>query len=228
MTARISVAIDGPAGAGKSTVARRLAQVLGFAYLDTGAMYRAVTWKAIREEVSPGDEAAMADLVEGCRIELQTDMTSRETVVWLDGEDVSAFLRRPEVNKLVSRVAAIAAVREKMVERQRLLAAGGGIVAEGRDVGTEIIPEAQVKFYLTASPGERAARRWAQLRQQGLAVSQESIEAEIRERDRQDSQREVGPLKVARGAIVVDTTGKTEDEVMAILVGYCPAQGEGG
>ncbi len=225
MIGRITVAIDGPAGAGKSTVARRLARTLGLAYLDTGAMYRAVTWKAIREEIDPGDGRALAALVDGCGLELQADAVTGDTVVWLDGENVSVFLRRPEVNRLVSRVAAVPAVRERMVGRQRQLAAGGGVVAEGRDVGTEILPGAEVKFFLTASVGERAARRWDELRQQGFAVSRESIEGEIRERDRQDSQREVGPLKMAPGAILVDTTGKTADEVVAILVEHCAADG---
>ena len=198
------IAIDGPAGAGKSTVGRALASGLGLEYLDTGAMYRGVTVAALRRNLDPADAAAVADLARRVRI----DVGAREVLV--DGEDATEAIRSDEVNASVSTVAANPAVRAELVERQRAWAqARGGGVLEGRDIGSVVFPDAVLKVYLTASPLERAQRR---AEESGGDVA--AIAASIEERDRKDSARADGPLVEANGAVVVDTTGRTVAEIL--------------
>ncbi len=209
----IVVAIDGPAGSGKSTLARLLAAKLGFRYLDSGALYRSLTWKALRTGVSPADGAGLARLLDGSRIELE-DVGGRHRVL-LDGEDVSGPVRGPEVTGAVSKVAAHPEVRERMVPRQRAYAGrGGGVVAEGRDMGTVIFPDAAVKVFLDATAEERSRRRALETgRPHGVEA------ASMETRDREDSTREIAPLRIAPDAVVVDTTGLSVDEVLEALLG---------
>jgi cytidylate kinase len=206
------VAIDGPAGAGKSTVARKLAERLGWRFLDTGAFYRAVTLKALRAGISPSDAESVARAAREARI--QVLFTGGVQTVLLDDEDVSVAIRSPDVSKSVPTVAAHARVREAMVPRQREFAAQGRVVAEGRDMGTVVFKDAGVKFYLDADPTVRAARR--ALERGDADVSK--VEAEQRERDRQDSTRDVAPLTAAPDAIRVDSTGLTVEEVVEKLL----------
>ena len=210
------IAIDGPAGAGKSTVARRVSRALGFTYLDTGAMYRSLAWKALQHGIASDDfltlEATAQDLI----IEfspLQDDGTQQVTV---DGEDVTTQIRMPEVSDLTSRISAIAAVRSVIVDQQRRVAkaAALGVVLEGRDIGTVVFPDAALKIFLTAGPEERARRRVEELRSRGLEVDAEKTLAELIERDERDSSRETSPLTMAADAIAVDTDGVGADGVV--------------
>jgi cytidylate kinase len=212
-TDALVVSIDGPAGSGKSTLARALAKGLGpsWAYLDTGAMYRAVTLAALRRGVALDDAVALAALAAGVVLSL-----SRDGRVVLDGEDVTAALRTPEVNAAVSLVAANAAVRQVMVRHQRAFAAQHGkTVAEGRDIGTVVFPDAVVKIWLDASPAERASRRAAEMEAAGGRESAEGVRESIERRDRLDRERAVAPLVRAAGAVSIDTTGKTPEQVLA-------------
>jgi cytidylate kinase len=205
------VTIDGPAGAGKSTVARGVAARLGWRFLDTGAMYRAVALAALRRGMNPDDEAALGNLVE--RIEVALDGAT----VRLDGEDVSAAIRTPEVAVASSRVASCPAVRARLVEWQRRFAEGGPTVTEGRDQGTVVFPTADCKVFLTASPAERASRRCAELAAGGRSVDRDEVLREQNERDARDSRRAIGPLRPAADALIVDTTGLAIDDVIALI-----------
>ncbi len=211
------VAIDGPAGAGKSTVASEVARRLGFTRIETGALYRAVALLAQRRGVALDDEPALARLAEAIdvRFEPQADGTNR---VLLAGEDVTEALRAPQVSEAASRVAALPAVRAALLDLQRRLGEGGGVVLEGRDIGTVVFPDAEVKIFLTASAEERAARRLAELRARGIAADPKQVLEAIERRDAQDAGRAVAPLVAAEDAVVVDSTGRTVDEVARRIV----------
>jgi cytidylate kinase len=222
---RARIAIDGPAGSGKSTVSRMLAQRLGLRHIDTGAMYRAVTLKAQRAGVGPGDGKALRSLAEASDIDLGPD-----GAVFLDGADVTSEIRSAEVTAEVSEVAAHPGVREVLVEIQRRLAQGGG-VAEGRDIGTVVLPDADLKVFLTASREERARRRLADetdgayeaayggaYEGRGRGSGLAEVLADIDRRDRLDSEREASPLKVAPDALVIDTTSKTPAETVDEII----------
>lgn len=212
------VALDGPAGSGKSTVAKQLAQRLGWAHLDTGAMYRAVTWQAMQRGIPPGDGAAVAALAEAAHIELDP-ATGRVTI---DGADVTAPIRTQAVDAGVSVVAAIAEVRRVMRRHQRAFATRvGRVVAEGRDMGTRVFPDAILKVFLVATVEERVRRRVAELRGKGAGVDPEAVRKALVERDRQDASRDEDPLRPAGDAVEVDTTGRTPaqvvDQILALV-----------
>ena len=199
------IAIDGPAASGKSTAARLLAKRLGYLYLDTGIMYRALTWKALRDKVDIKNSKALSELVKSTRISLKPK-SDLNIQVYLDGKDITSFIRSPEVNKYVSLVSTAGGLRKVMVAQQREIARCGSLVAEGRDMGTVVFPRADVKIFLQASFEERAKRRWKENKERGLSLATEEVEAELANRDRIDSQRETSPLRRAKGAIVINNT----------------------
>ena len=211
-----TVAIDGPVGSGKSTVARRLAERLGFLYIDTGAMYRAATWKAMQSGVDLNDYSAVARLID--RTEIRLDRSG--DAVWCDGRDVREEIRRPEVSRATSPVADNPAVRRRLVELQQKMGEHGGVVMEGRDIGTVVFPDADVKVYLDASPEVRAERRTSELRAAGVDVDYEETLRDLIERDRRDRSRPVGALRIAEGAIVLDSTRLTVEEVVERIERY--------
>ena len=219
MTKLLTIALDGPAGAGKSTIARRLARELDILYLDTGAMYRAVGLKALRQGISMRSEQDIAKMLETTRLDIVFD--SQEQHILLDGEDVSELIRTPQISLAASDVSALPVVRLKLVELQREIAAKQPLILDGRDIGSFVLPDARCKFFLTASEDERARRRLHDLKSRGDQQSTfEAIKQDIAYRDRQDSQRSLAPLCQADDAILVDTTEMTIDEVVATLLQY--------
>lgn len=199
------VAIDGPVGAGKSTVARALARALGFGYLNTGAMYRAVAVAARAAGIDPDSPTAIAQLQ---KILATLSITFNGERVLLDGHDISDVISDPVIGDLASRFSAIAIVRDKMRDLQRAAGREGGVVMEGRDIGTAIFPDAEVKFFLVADVAVRAARRYAELARKGVATTLEEVAEQLEERDRRDAERAIAPLRRADDAIVIDSTGR--------------------
>lgn len=205
------VAIDGPSGAGKSTLAKRVAKELRFTYLDTGAIYRALALKILRRRVDLNDTAALSAIVQDSDIDLRG--RDGQLQVILDGQDVSALIRTPEVSQMASKASAIPLVRYRLLDLQRELGRRGNVVAEGRDIGTVVFPDAQVKIYLDASIEERARRRCHELRAAGREVSLAETISEMKERDKRDSERDIAPLRKADDALAVDSSGLTADAV---------------
>lgn len=214
---RVNIAIDGPAGAGKSTVAKKLAAELGYTYIDTGAMYRALTWKVLQEQADPENESAVLNILQQMHLEL--DMKNGNVFVTVDEKDVTDAIRQQDVTSLVSFTARHARIRSEMVEKQKKLAEKGGTVMDGRDIGTAVLPDASFKFFLNATVEERAKRRHAEQLQKGMQSDLTQLQTEIAERDRIDSERETAPLKKADDALEVDTTAMTIDEVVSFLLG---------
>jgi len=210
------IAIDGPSGAGKSTLAKKLAADLGFIYLDTGAMYRALALKILRQGVDLADDQKLAELVNSTSVDLQCDRAELE--VLLDGKNVASEIRTPAVSQMASKASALKLVRERMLELQRRLGERGSVVAEGRDIGTVVFPDAQVKIFLSASAAERARRRCAELRAAGQPVDLDVTLREIEERDQRDSERALAPLRKADDALVIDSSNSTADEVAACVL----------
>lgn len=206
------IAIDGPSGAGKSTAARRLAVRLGYIYIDTGAMYRAIGWKAKREGIDPADEAKLVDLCGRTEVTIKKDNSDPRFSV--DGIDVTGEIRTPEMGMMASAVSKSPAVRARLLTLQRELGRGGGVVMDGRDIGTVVFPDADVKFYLEASAGERGKRRYLELKAKGMDVDRARITKEIEERDRQDSGRALAPLKKADDALLIDSSAMSIDDVL--------------
>jgi pantoate ligase / CMP/dCMP kinase len=218
------VAIDGPAGAGKSTVARQVARELGLLYLDSGAMYRAVTWLALQKGLDPQDEVAVAELIQDCHIRLMPSgddpaFAAYPSRIWINGEEVTQAVRSPEVTAQVSAIAAQPVVRATLLKQQQQYGAEGGVVMEGRDIGTQVFPHAELKIFLTASVTERAKRRQRDLQAQNQPViNLEDLERAIDERDRKDSTRRVAPLRKAADALELQTDDLTIEEVVAKIV----------
>jgi len=217
MPGKYSIAIDGPAGAGKSTVARGVARALGYRYVDTGAMYRAVTLKALDQNVDLDDGEALTGLAINTTIDIIEDKGKNITVL-MDGRDVSEGIRDPRVSRNVSRVARVEGVRRVLADAQSVMAASGGVVMEGRDIGTVVIPQADFKFYIVASPLERARRRARELEAKGHQVNLEELAGEIEARDFMDSSREVNPLRPAGDAVFIDCSEMTAEEVVSFIV----------
>ncbi|BAY17241.1 cytidylate kinase [Nostoc sp. HK-01] len=216
------IAIDGPAGAGKSTVARQVAAELGLVYLDTGAMYRAMTWLVVQKGIALDDECAIAELAHTCNIELTPSSDLKSPVrVWIDDVDITQEIRTVEVTSKVSAIAAQSAVRQALVKQQQNWGKKGGLVAEGRDIGSHVFPDAEVKIFLTASVTERARRRQQDFKKQGQPeVSLEQLERDIAERDWKDSTRKVSPLQKAADAVELQTDGMNISEVAAQIINY--------
>ncbi|KYD09872.1 (d)CMP kinase [Saccharococcus caldoxylosilyticus] len=212
MRKRINIAIDGPAAAGKSTVAKMIAKRLSYIYIDTGAMYRALTYRALQQGIALDDEQALISLLKDTYIELRPSHEGQ--LVLVNGEDVTNVIRSKEVTNAVSLVAKHPLVREEMVARQRALAKNGGVVMDGRDIGTHVLPNAEVKVFLKASVEERARRRHKENIARGFPSDLETLKKEIARRDQLDSEREVAPLKKAEDAIEIDTTSLSIEEVV--------------
>ncbi|MDH7481494.1 MAG: (d)CMP kinase [Armatimonadota bacterium] len=218
MSRRISIAIDGPAGAGKTTVAKEVARRLGLRYIDTGAMYRAVAWKSLEEGIPLSDKEAIVEMVAKMKIDFPMGDGSR---IFVDGKDVSEAIRTPEVTRLSSPVSAISGVRRHLVAQQRRLASGGGVVMEGRDIGSVVLPGAEVKIFLTASVEERARRRYAEMKAAGISVDIETLKREIEERDHRDSTRADSPLTKVPEAVEINTDELTVDQVVERILEIC-------
>ena len=207
------VAIDGPSGAGKSTLAKRIAKEFGLTYLDTGAMYRALALKVLRHGLDLTDQESLTRVVGSTEIDLREREGKLE--VLLDGKEVSDLIRTPEVSQMASRVSALPVVRRRMLELQRARGQRGGVVAEGRDIGTVVFPQAEVKIYLDASTEERARRRFDELCAAGRTVNLEDTLREMEQRDRRDSERDLAPLRKAEDALAIDSSGLSAEVVAA-------------
>lgn len=211
MKKRISIAIDGPAGAGKTTAARELAKILGFKYVDTGAMYRAVAWKSLQLGIPLSDESKIVDMTARMNIDFPEGDGSH---IFVDGEDISTEIRTPDATRLSSPVSAISGVRRLLVAFQKNLAEGGGVVMEGRDIGTVVLPDAEVKVFLIASINERAKRRYDEIIASGKPADIDAIRQSIEERDHRDSNRADSPLMRAAGAVDIDTDNLSIKQVI--------------
>ena len=213
---KLTIAIDGPAGAGKSTVAQIVARTLNYTYIDTGAMYRAVTWLAMTKNIS---DQVLIDYASEAEIKLK--YIDGKTNVYVNGVDVTDEIRTPEVSRKVAEVAQISAIREVLIAKQREMAQYGGVVMDGRDISSYVLPNADVKLFLTASIEERARRRWQELTSKGIDISLQNIANDIACRDKQDCEREIAPLKQAEDAILLDTTGLTIEGVVQKILDIC-------
>lgn len=214
-----NVAIDGPAGAGKSTIAKLVAKEKGYIYVDTGAMYRGLAIHFLNKGVNPDDRE---DVAEACRdAEVSIGYEDGVQQIYLNGENVTSMLRTEEVGNMASRTSAIPQVREKLLELQRSLAREKDVIMDGRDIGTNILPDADVKIYLTASVETRAMRRYTELKEKGESCNLEEISRDISERDERDMTREIAPLKKAEDAILVDSSDMTIPEVVAEICSHC-------
>ncbi len=214
---KLIIAIDGPVGSGKSTLARRVAELLGYVYVDTGAMYRALAFKALRSGLSlDGHDEELVALARATRVDLRAEEGTQR--VFLDHDDVTTAIRTPEVSQAASKIAVNAGVRQVLVAEQRRAGDRGGVVMEGRDIGSVVFPDAQLKIFLTASPETRAERRWREHEQKGDKIDLQRTLEEIRERDRRDLQRSTSPLVRAADAVVVDSTAMEPEEVARLVV----------
>jgi CMP/dCMP kinase len=210
------IAIDGPSGAGKSTVARILAQRLGYIYIDTGAMYRSIGWKTMKERLDPFDEHALADLCGRTEVTIKKD--NSDPRFFVDGYDVTGEIRTPEMGMMASAVSKSPAVRARLLILQRELGKNGGVVMDGRDIGTVVFPDADLKFFLEASAEERGKRRYLELKTKGMDVELVRITREIKDRDRQDSGRSIAPLRQADDALLIDSSLLSIDQVVDRLL----------
>jgi CMP/dCMP kinase len=209
---KLTIAIDGPSGSGKSTVARALAERLGYLYIDTGAMYRAVALKIKEKALVAGDASELARLVSS--IDITLTATGKETSVFCDGKDVTQAIRSPEISRLASDFSRKKVVRGALVKKQREMGRGGGVVLEGRDIGTVVFPDAEIKFYLDADLEERGRRRFKELVEKGMEVDLNDTIAEVKERDHHDMHRTISPLRRAEDAFYIDSTGRSVEEIV--------------
>jgi CMP/dCMP kinase len=220
---KLTIAIDGPAGSGKSSVARRIAKLLGYTYLDSGAMYRALALKALRHKIPIDQDAELKKLATETHIELRPPTPEQEQLgaknrVLLDGTEVTEAIRTDEVAQAASRLATIAGVRQVLVAEQQRAGAGGGVVMEGRDIGTVVFPNAELKIFLEASPEVRAERRWKEHQEKGDNVAISQVLEEVRERDQRDRERKVSPLVRATDAVIVDNTAMDVEETARLMM----------
>lgn len=213
----IAIAIDGPAGAGKSTISKEAAKKLNYIYIDTGALYRTIGLAAVKENIEPVPSQAVEDLLKRIQVELVLN-ENNEQVVLLNGEDVSGQIRTPEASMVASAISAIPSVREYLLDLQRSMAKAHNVIMDGRDIGTVVLPDAKVKIFLTAAPEERAQRRYEELLLKGMKVTYEDILADVKTRDYNDSHRDIAPLKPAQDSIIVDTTGNTFEQSVEQLI----------
>lgn len=221
------IAIDGPSGSGKSTLAQLLANRLGYIYIDTGAMFRSLGWKAKQEGVNPADEAGLAALAARTIVAIEQD--NNDPRFFVDGFDVTGLIRTPEMGMMASAVSRSPAVRARLLTLQRELGKDGAVVMDGRDIGTVVFPDADVKFYLVASAAERGRRRYLELKAKGMDVDLAQITREIEMRDQQDSAREIAPLRQAEDALLVDSSALTIEEVLErMLAAVGRVKGTGG
>jgi cytidylate kinase len=211
----IIIAIDGPAASGKSTTAREIAHRLGYTYIDSGAMYRAVTLKALRENIPVDDDKKVSKLAEAISLEFKKN--SSKTIIYMDGEDVSDKIRSPQIDRNISPVAANPHIRSIMVKKQREMGRDGAVVMDGRDIGTVVFPAAELKIFMEASVEERAQRRLKELEQKGIEMDFNKVAADIEYRDQQDKSRNFGPLKKANDAVKIDTTRLSVEEQIDII-----------
>lgn len=223
MTRKLTIAIDGPAGSGKSTVARRVAALLGYLYLDSGAMYRAVALKALGQKIPLDGEGRLEALTSETHIELKSPTAQQEAEglknrVFLDGREVTYEIRTAEVARAASQLATIAGVRKVLVAEQKRAGASGGVVMEGRDIGTVVFPIAELKIFLDAAPEARAQRRWLEHQEKGDRISVEEVLVEVRERDQRDRERKVSPLLRAADAVLIDNTAMGVEETARLIV----------
>ena len=229
---KLTIAIDGPAGSGKSTVARRVAAMLGYVYLDSGAMYRAVALKALERKIPLEDEAELIELARATHIELKAPTAEQEAAglknrVFLNGREVTTEIRTGDVAQAASRLATIAGVREVLVAEQQKAGEGGGVVMEGRDIGTVVVPRAELKIFLEASVEARAQRRWMEHQEKGETLSVEEVLEEVHERDKRDRERKVSPLVRAKDAVLVDDTAMGIEETARLIVMLVRERGTG-
>jgi cytidylate kinase len=213
------IVIDGPSGAGKSTLGKLLAREYHYTYIDTGAMYRALAWKAMQQCIPEDDECSLKKLLQEGEISLENTVTegNLEIKVYWDGEEVTPFLRTPQVGMAASKISALPGIRLTMVDLQRKIGRHGAVVMDGRDIGTFVFPKADKKFYLEATPEERAGRRWRELTKQGLEISYQEVLADLKKRDHNDRSRKLAPLIKADDAIFIDSTNKTIEDVLTLM-----------
>ena len=225
MSRRPNIAIDGPAGSGKSTVARLVARRLGYLYVDTGAMYRAITYLALKAAIDLEDHQALGALAAAVKFSAVHYSGSGEIKLWCNGEDISPYLRNWDVTREVARLAAVAEVRHRLVRSQRMFARSGGVVMEGRDIGTVVLPDAELKFFLTADLDARVERRALELSGDGQAVDPGELRRQFIYRDEMDLKRSVGPLKKAPDAVVIDGTALTVEDIVSKIASVCQGGG---
>ncbi len=216
MTRRLIIAIDGPAAAGKSSAAKNLAKRLGYLYLDSGALYRTIAWKLLQEKINPEFQPEVEAAAQALEIELR--LKGEQTEIWVQGVEATPSLRQPEVTRVSSIISTYPGVRKKLLSIQRSIGSGGGVVMEGRDIGTVVFPDADVKFYLDATTPVRGLRRHKELEQKGIPSDLEKTTREIEERDLKDSKRHLAPLKKSEDAIVIDSTPMNLDEVVTFML----------